>query len=67
MTYINSVLFTNIYQYSKVFQCDISTFIYTNSLTNNCCKLIMLYPFFQIYLTNIFIKKLFLLLQTNFS
>ena len=33
MTYINYVLSTNNYQYTKVFQCDMSTFIYTNSLT----------------------------------
>ena len=34
MTYINSVLSTNNYQYTKVFQCDMSSFTYTNSLTN---------------------------------
>ena len=30
MTYLNSALSTNIYQYTKVFQCDMSAFIYTN-------------------------------------
>ena len=29
-----SVLSINLYQYTKLFQCDMSTFIYTNSLTN---------------------------------
>ena len=30
MIYINSVLSTTINQYTKVFQCDTSTFTYTN-------------------------------------
>ena len=35
-----TVLFLNRYQYTKVFQCDMSTFIYyTNSLTNTTYKL----------------------------
>ena len=34
MAYINSVLSIYIYQYTEVTQCDTSTFIYTNSLTN---------------------------------
>ena len=32
---INSVLSANNYQHTKAFQCDMSTLIYTNSLTNN--------------------------------
>ena len=34
ISYKLTVLFPNLYQYDKVFQCDMSTFIYTNILTN---------------------------------
>ena len=38
---INSVLSIYIYQYTEVFQCDMSTFIYTNSLTNRSASWVL--------------------------